>query len=196
MSEIPYEPDFAHMISNALVSDDYEMARFLLASGAFGDSLNHAYKSDMEDIACELLYSFDRSNELNIKARLLKQYSDGREGSFTSRLAANGVFIRFVDEAWKNFEAARSALNDVLLSWKKKPIPKEVLVDPDDRRLETYLEDCLSFEKFHLHEATEYDLRHIVIEGPFFARAVTMNYRRILFDIVGLSGRRGHRRRK
>src|SRR4029077_2459369 len=51
MSEIPYEPDFAHMISSALISGDYRMARFLLASGAFGDSLNHAYKSNMEGIA-------------------------------------------------------------------------------------------------------------------------------------------------
>ena len=31
MSEIPYEPDFAHMISSALISDDLDMARFLLA---------------------------------------------------------------------------------------------------------------------------------------------------------------------
>src|SRR5881409_2281694 len=51
MSEIPYEPDFAHMISSALVSGDYDIARFLLASGSFGDSLNHAYKSDMERTA-------------------------------------------------------------------------------------------------------------------------------------------------
>ncbi len=36
MSEIPYEPDFAHMISSALISGDYDMARFLLASGSFG----------------------------------------------------------------------------------------------------------------------------------------------------------------
>src|SRR5207247_113168 len=72
MSEIPYEPDFAHMISTALVSGDYHIARFLLASGSFGDSLNHAYKSDMERTARRFIYGFDRSNELNIKAHLLK----------------------------------------------------------------------------------------------------------------------------
>ena len=70
MSEIPYDPDFAHMISSALISDDYEMARFLLASGAFGDSLNHAYRTEMEGVAREFLYGFDKSNELNIKANL------------------------------------------------------------------------------------------------------------------------------
>ena len=93
MSEIPYEPDFSHVISSALISGDYDVARFLLASGAFGDSLNHAYKSDMEGVARQFLYAFDKSNELNIKARLLKGYSEEREGSFTSRLVANGIFI-------------------------------------------------------------------------------------------------------
>ncbi len=195
MSEIPYEPDFAHMISSALISDDYEMAGFLLASGAFGDSLNHAYKSDMEDIACNLLYGFDKSNELNVKAHLLKRFSEDKEGLFASRLAASGVFVRFVDEAWKNFEAARGALNDMLLSSKKKPIPKEVLVNPDVRKLEAYLDDCLSFEKFDLYEADQFDLRHVEIEGAFLARAVTVNYRQILFDIVALSAERGHHRR-
>src|SRR5438309_1513038 len=33
MSEIPYEPDFAHMIASALISQDYEIARFLIAIG-------------------------------------------------------------------------------------------------------------------------------------------------------------------
>ena len=195
MSEIPYEPDFAHMISSALISGDYQMARFLLAGGAFGDSLNHAYKSDMEDVACELLYGFDRSNELNVKAHLLKHYVEDRDGSFRSKLAANGIFTRFVEEAWKNFEAARGALNDLLLSSNKKTIPKEVLVDPEGLRLETYLDDSLSFEKFHLHEAREFDLRHVDVEGSFYARVVTMNYRRILFDIVGLRHQRGRRQR-
>jgi HrpA-like RNA helicase len=190
MSEIPYEPDFAHMISSALTSDDYQLARFLLASGAFGDSLNHAYRTDMEEIACELLYGFDKTNELNVKAHLLKKYSEDREGAFASRLAANGIFVRFAEEAWKNFEAARGALNDLQLASKKEPIPKEVLVDPDILRLEPYLEDCLSFERFELHEASEYDLRRVVVEGRFFARSITMNYRRILFDIVALNVRR------
>jgi HrpA-like RNA helicase len=195
MSEIPYEPDFAHMVSDALISDDYQMARFLLASGAFGDSLNHAYRTDMEDVACRLLYGFDRSNELNVKAHLLRKYSEDREGAFASKLVANGVFVRFVDEAWKNYEAARGALNDLLLASKKEQIPKEVVVDPDITRLEPYLEDCLSFERFELHEASEYDLRRVDVEGPFFARSITMNYRRILFDIVAMKVWRRHKHR-
>ncbi len=195
MSEIPYEPDFAHMISGALISGDYRMARFLLASGAFGDSLNHAYKADMEVPARNLLYAFDRSNELNIKANLLKGYSEDNEGSFRSRLVANGIFIRFVEEAWKNYESAREALNDVLLSSKQEPIPREVLVDPDVLKLKRYLEDCLSFEEFSPYEKTEYNLRDIVIEGPFFARRVTMNYSRILFDVVALNRPKEHRHR-
>ncbi len=186
MSEIPYEPDFAHMISSALISGDYDMARFLLASGSFGDSLNHAYKSEMEALAREFLYEFDKSNELNIKAHLLRRYSEDREGSFISRLVANGVFIRFVEEAWKNHEAAREALNDLLLSWNKDPIAKEVFVDPNVFELRPYLEDCLSFEKFDLYEKAEYDL-HVLIEDEFFARRVTMNYRPILFDIVAMN---------
>jgi HrpA-like RNA helicase len=197
MSEIPYEPDFAHMVSSALIADDYQMARFLLASGAFGDSLNHAYRTDMEDVACRLLYGFDRSNELNVKAHLLKKYSEDMEGSFASRLAANGIFVRFVEEAWKNYEAARGALNDLQAASNKEEIPKEVLVDPDIFKLERYLEDCLSFERFGLHEVSEYDLRRVVVEGPFFARSITMNYRRILFDIVALDKRiRRHNRRR
>jgi HrpA-like RNA helicase len=195
MSEIPYEPDFAHMISSALISEDYQMARFLLASGAFGDSLNHAYRTDMEDIASELLYGFDRSNELNIKAHLLKRYSEDSDGAFAAKLAANGIFVRFVEEAWKNYEAARGALNDLQASSQKEPIPKEVSVDPDILRLESYLEDCLSFERFDLHEASASDLRRVVVEGQFFARSITMNYRRILFDIVAIYRRRKHRRR-
>lgn len=195
MSEIPYEPDFAHMISSALIADDYPMAGFLLASGAFGDSLNHAYRTDMEAVACDLLYAFDRSNELNVKAHLLKKYSEDKEGSFVSRLAANGIFVRFVEEAWKNYEAARGALNDLQAAEKQEPIPKEVLVDPDVSKLERYLEDCLSFERFHLHEASEYDLRRVEVEGPFYARSLTMNYRRILFDIVALYARRRRHRR-
>jgi HrpA-like RNA helicase len=196
MSEIPYEPDFAHMISSALIAEDFEMARFLLASGAFGDSLNHAYRTDMEDNACRLLYGFDKSNELNIKAHLLKRYSEDREGTFASRLAANGIFLRFVEEAWKNYEAARGALNDLQKASEKEQVPKEVLADPDIDRLEPYLEDCLSFERFDIREVSEYDLRRVHVEGPFFARSVIMNYRRILFDIVALKARRRHHRRR
>ncbi|MDV3278055.1 MAG: hypothetical protein LYZ69_06265 [Nitrososphaerales archaeon] len=187
MSETPYEPDFSHMISSALISGDYNMARFLLASGAFGDSLNHAYKSDMEGIAREFLYAFDKSNELNIKAHLLKGYSEDREGSFASRLVANGLFTAFVEEAWKNYEAAREALNDLLLSSRKEPIPKEVLIDPDVSKLKPYLEDCLSFEEFDLYEKNEHDLHEMIIEGQFFARTLTINFRRILFDVVAIN---------
>ena len=192
MSEIPYEPDFAHMISSALISGDYEMARFLLASGAFGDSLNHAYKSDAEGVALQLLYGFDRSNELNIKAHLLKGYSVDTTGSFTSRLVANGLFAGFVDEAWKNYEAAREALNDLLLASKKIPIPREVVTDSAVFRLKPYLEDCLSFERFDRKEGNEHDLHGMVVDGPFFARTLTINYRRILFDIVVMSQSRKH----
>jgi len=193
MSEIPYEPDFSHMIASALISGDYDVARFLLASGAFGDSLNHAHKSDMEGVARQLLYAFDRSNELNIKAHLLKGYSEDRGGSFTSRLVANGIFIAFVEEAWKNYEAAREALNDLLLSSKKKPIPRGVLVDPDIFKLKPYLEDCLSFEKFDLYENNMHDLTDMVIEGQFFARTLTINYRRLLFDVVALNSPKKYR---
>ncbi len=198
MSEIPYEPDFSHMISSALISGDYDMARFLLASGSFGDSLNHAYKSDVEGIARRLLYGFDRSNELNIKAHLLKEYAKDSDGSFVSKLAANGLFAGFVEEAWKNYEAAREALNDLLRSAKKKPIPKDVEVDADFIKLKPYLEDCLSFERFGPNERNGHDLHEMNIEGQFFARALTINYRRILFDIVAVnsSSKRRHRTRR
>ena len=193
MSEIPYEPDFSHMISSALISGDYDAARFLLASGAFGDSLNHAHKSEMEGVARQFLYAFDKSNELNIKAHLLKEYCEDKGGSFTSRLVANGILIAFVEEAWKNYEAAREALNDLLLPSKKKPIPRGVLVDPDVFRLKPYLEDCLSFEKFDLHENGTNDLPDLDIRGQFFARTLTINYRRLLFDVVALNSPKRYR---
>jgi len=197
MSEIPYEPDFAHMISGALLSGDYEMSMFLLASGAFGDSLNHAYKSDAEGPALRLLYGFDRSNELNIKAHLLKEYAEDSGGSFVSRLVSTGVLIGFVEEAWKSFEAARESLNDLLISSKKDPIPQGIVVDPDLYRLKPYLEDCLSFEKFGLNEASEHDLREMIVEGQFYARTLMINYRRILFDIVAVNPRsKQHRRHR
>ncbi len=195
MSEIPYELDFSHMISSALISGDYDMARFLMASGAFGDSLNHAYKTDKESTAKKFLYAFDKSNELNIKAHLLKRYSEDRTGSFISRLVANGIFTRFVDEAWKNFEPARESLNDLLLSWKKKPIPGEILVDPDILRLESYLEDCLSFEKFDLYQKDGYNLHEMLIKDRFFARTLTINYRHILFDVVAMNAPKKHHHR-
>ena len=196
MTEIPYEPDFAHMISSAIVSGDYRIAGFLLASGAFGDSLNHAFKSDSEHLAREYLYKFDSSNELNIKAHLLKRYSDDTGGSFASRLAVAGIFPRFVEEAWKNYLAARDALNDMLLSINKEPIPRHVVIDPDVIGLEAYLNDSLSFERFELYEKGEYDLRNMAIEGQFYARTVTVNNRQILFDVVAASSRRRHHPRR
>jgi len=192
MSEVPYDPDFAHMISSALISGDYEMARFLLASGAFGDSLNHAWKTDMEGIARQLLYGMDKSSELNIKAVLLKRYSEDKEGTFVSRLIGHGIYLGFVEEAWKNYNAAREALNDLLVSSEKEPIPVEVMVNPDVFKLRPYLEDCLSFERFEEHEKKEHNLHDMTIEGQFFARTLTINYRRILFDIVAMNSPRKH----
>jgi HrpA-like RNA helicase len=194
MSEIPYEPDFAHMVSGALISRDYQMARFLLACGSFGDSLNHAYKTDFEPMARDFLYNFDGSNELNIKAHLLKRYSEDVGGSFKAKMATNGIFPRFVEEAWKNYEAARDSLNDLLLATKDEPLPKEVVVDPNLNRLEAYLTDCLSFERYDFYEKGEYDLRSIIIEDRFYARSVTINFRKILFDVVALNRRRRRHR--
>jgi len=198
MSEIPYEPDFAHMISSALISGDYDMARWLLASGSFGDSLNHAYKSEREREARRFLYDFDRTNELNIKAHLLKGYAEDNDGSFVSKLVANGLFPGFVEEAWKNHEAAREALNDLLSASKKRPILKEVVVNADPIKLKPYLENCLSFERFGPHERKGHEFKEMSIEGSFYARALTINYRRILFDIVALnpSSKYHHRTRR
>jgi HrpA-like RNA helicase len=195
MSEIPYDPDFAHMISSALIADDHDAARFFLASGSFGDSLNHAYRSELEGIARQFLYGFDRSNELNIKANLLKRYSEDKDGSFASRLVANGIFPAFVEEAWKNYQAARDALNDLLLPAQGEPVPEGVVADLHVFKLRPYLEDCLAFEKFELYEKKEHNLREMVIEGPFYARSVTINYRRILFDIVAMNLPKRHQRR-
>ena len=184
MSEIPYEPDFAHMIASALIYGDRQLGRFLLAAGAFGDSLNHAYRSDHEPAARELLYGFDRSNELNIKAQLLKRFADDSDGSFAARLAKTGIFHRYVEEAAKSYEAARDSLNDLLAASKEEPIPPEVVVDPDIRLLESYLGDCLSFERFELYQKREFDLQSLYIDDHFYARSVTVNFRKILFDVV------------
>jgi len=193
MSDIPYEPDFAHMISSALVAGDYDIARFLLASGSFGDSLNHAYKSDMERTARRFIYDLDRSNELNIKAHLLKGYAEDSNGSFLTKLVANGLFPGYVEEAWKNYEAAREALNDLLSESRKRPMPKEVVVDAAVTRLRLYLENCLSFERFAPHERKGHEFKEMTIQGPFYARAFTINYRRILFDIVALNSQSNRR---
>jgi hypothetical protein len=174
------------------------MARWLLASGSFGDSLNHAYKSEREREARRFLYGFDRTNELNIKAHLLKGYAEDNDGSFVSKLVANGLFPGFVEEAWKNHEAARDALNDLLRASKKRPIPKEVVIDADAIKLKPYLENCLSFERFGRHERKGHEFKEMSIEGSFYARALTINYRRILFDIVAVNfpGQRRHQTKR
>lgn len=183
MSEIPYDPDFSHMISEALISEDYQVARFLLAAGSFGDSLNHAYRLEFEAQSLEYLYGLDNKSELGVKAKLLKRYSEDREARFVSLLCDNGIFPRFVEEAWKNYEAARESLND-LLSPKREKIPMEVISELDQSFLAEYLKDCLTFEKYYLHEAQEFGIDNVKIEGEFFARSITMNFRKILFDIV------------
>jgi HrpA-like RNA helicase len=186
MSEIPFEIDYAHAISSAIMNSDYDAARFFLAAGCFGDSLNHAYRTESETVARQFLYALDKRNELNIKATLLKRYSEDRDGTYIGRLVANGIFPRFVEEAWKNYEAALDALNDVLTSLNKETIPREILTDVAVSRLEEYLDDCLTFERYDLYERNEYDLRDIEIESEFFARSLRMNYRPILYDIVVL----------
>ncbi|MDG6904175.1 MAG: hypothetical protein JRN20_00145 [Nitrososphaerota archaeon] len=186
MSEIPYDPDFAHMISEALLEGNYDVARFLLAAGAFGDSLNHSYKLESEAIALEYLYGLDDTSELTVKAKLLQKYFDDRDAKFVSILADNGIFLRFIEEAWKNYEAARESLNDILPP-KRERIPKEVLSEMNASILEDYLKDCLTFERYYLHEADEFGIDNVKIEGDFFARSITMNFRKILFDIVALN---------
>ncbi|HZW55854.1 MAG TPA: helicase-related protein [Nitrososphaerales archaeon] len=191
MSEIPYEPDYAHVISEAVLRSDFEAARFFLACGAFGDSLNHSYKSEMEGVALEFLYGFDKTNELNIKATLLKKYSEDIDGRFISTLVTNGIFPRFVDEAWKDYEAARESLNDILAERGEPSIEREVLTNVEPKKLAPYLDDCLTFEKYYKHEAAEFGLvggnrANLRIEGGFYARSITMNYRKILFDIVAM----------
>ena len=53
-------PSNSRTYSSVLISGDYDIARFLLASGSFGDSLNHAYRADEEGEARRFLYCFDR----------------------------------------------------------------------------------------------------------------------------------------
>src|SRR2546427_12005489 len=115
----------------------------LLASGSVIDSRNHAYISHRERETGLFLYSCDRTNELNIKAHFLKGYADDNDGSFVSKQVANGLFPGFVEEAWKNHEAAREALNDLLSASKKRPILKEVVVNADPIKLKPYIENCL-----------------------------------------------------
>ena len=99
-----------------------------------------------------------------------------------------------MEEAWKNHEAARDSLNDLLLGWKAEPIPTGVIVDPDLNSLEGYLNECLSFERHDFYEKGDYDLRSMIIEDRFYGRSVTVNIRKILFDVVAF-GRRRRRRR-
>jgi hypothetical protein len=145
-------------------------------------------------MARHLLYGFDRTSELNIKARLLKSFSEDEQGKFRSRMASSGLFVGFVEEAWKNYEAAREALNDLLRASKLEQIPREVVVDAELQRLRPYLEDSLSFGRFDADEVNERDLTDMVVEGQFFARTFTINYRRIFFDIVSVAPQRGQKR--
>ncbi len=107
------------------------------------------------------------------------------EGRFINTLVNNGIFPRFLEEAWKNYEAARESLNDVL--GKREKIPRTVLTEVNSVDLEEYLKDCLTFERFYLHEAKEFGLDNIKIEGDFFARSFTINFRKILYDVVALN---------
>src|SRR5207249_3237401 len=125
--------------------------------------------------------------EFMSKVDHLKGWAEDSNGSFVSKMVVNGLFPGYVEEAWKNYEAAREALNDLLGTSRKKPIPKEVVVDADATRLRPYLENCLSFERFGPHERKGHEFKEMSIEGPFYARALTINYRRILFDIVALN---------
>jgi len=147
----------------------------------------------MERTARRFIYDLDRSNELNIKAHLLKGYAEDSNGSFVTKLVANGLFPGYVEEAWKNYEAAREALNDLLSESRKRPMPKEVVVDAAVTRLRLYLENCLSFERFAPHERKGHEFKEMTIQGPFYARAFTINYRRILFDIVALNSQSNRR---
>ena len=133
----------------------------------------------------EFLYGLDIKSELSVKAKLLKKYSEDREARFVSTLADNGIFLRFVEEAWKNYEAARESLNDILPYGSEK-ISGEVLANLEPSFLSEYLKDCLTFERYYLHEASEFGIDNVRIEGDFFARSLTMNFRKILFDIVAL----------
>ncbi|HUK79740.1 MAG TPA: hypothetical protein VLU91_03650, partial [Nitrososphaerales archaeon] len=76
----------------------------------------------------------------------------------------------------------------------EESLPREVVVDQDLDRLEAYLSDCLSFERYDFYEKNDYDLRSLTIEDRFYARSVTINFRKILFDVVALGRRRRLRR--
>ena len=132
MSEIPYEPDFAHMISEAIVRGNNGVARFLLAAGSFGDSQS-CVQTEMEAQASEFLYALDKTSELGVKAKLLQKYSEDREGLFISKLVDNGIYPPFLEEAWKNYDAARDSLNDIIKR-EGKEIPKEVVSEIDSSK--------------------------------------------------------------
>src|SRR5437879_12496578 len=110
-------------------------------------------------------------------------------------MEANGLFPVYCEEAWNNHEATREALNDLLSASKKRPIPKEVVVDAAVIKLKPYLETCLSFERFGPRERKGHEFKEMSIEGQFYARTLTINYRRILFDIVALNPSSKHRHR-
>jgi hypothetical protein len=76
----------------------------------------------------------------------------------------------------------------VLSTQNRERIPREVLTDLESSRLRPYLKDCLSFEQYYLHEADQFGIdQNLEIDGDFFARSITMNFRKILFDIVAMN---------
>jgi hypothetical protein len=90
-------------------------------------------------------------------------------------------------------------VNDLLLVRGKPAMSDDVMTDPNLFKLRAYLEGCLSFELFELYQKGEFGLRDMVIEGQFFARSLTINNRRILFDIVAMNPakkRHKHHRRR
>ncbi len=52
------------------------------------------------------------------------------------------------------------------------------------------------FEKFIVDERNRHDLRDMTVQGQFFARALTINCKRILFDIIGVNPGNKPRRKK
>ena len=82
MTEIPYDPDFAHMISEAHTSrETFALPRFLLACGAFGDSLNHAYRSGHGSPRLSISVRAGQDKRIGVKAQLLKKFSEDTEGT-------------------------------------------------------------------------------------------------------------------
>src|SRR2546428_13205310 len=102
------------------------------------------------------------------------------------------------DEPCNNHETSNVMLNALLRSSKNSPIPKEVVLYAAVNKLKPYLETCLSFERFGPHERKGHEFKEMSIEGQFYARTLTINYKRISFDIVALDSpdKRRHQTRR